>query len=251
MGVTRQIFIATGVTAFADHAHARERSQVIQILVDVLHVNQHVIVNQLSRISGKVHKDHVSRIGRHKKMSVAVRCPLIQAPTHRAAIPSSRFRHIRIGFHKEILTQVNRRNHFGGHILSFDMGLNLYNAGATEYEDRLGVGIVSTTVSTFQAVDQDLGSDRFNHLLANLSAHFILVGSSYFNPSRIGKHAEISFLAFILAFRIRTFAVIFFIVVVLFATAALVVRIGKEGSAFAVPNNGRQLVVTASLKIRP
>ena len=105
LGATRQFFVIFGVTAFTNHTHPRKRSKVIKIRVNILHMNQHVVVNQLVRIRSKVHKDHVPRIRRHKKVAQAICRTLVQAPTHPGTtILGSRLRHIRKCFKEEVLT---------------------------------------------------------------------------------------------------------------------------------------------------
>ena len=234
----RKFFIATRVTAFTNHAHTRKRSQVVKVVVNPLHVNQDVVVNQLLGVCGIIHKNHVTRIGCHKKVTVTIRGTLVQTPAHATG---SRAAQIRLRFFKEIFTKVNRCNDFRLDFATFAIRLDLHNARTAEHKDRLGISIVGATMSTFQGVNQNLGTDRSNDLITNVTAISTAVRIGHSHPSRIGKHAEIRILEviLILAFLFRTGP----ISAARFAAATEIVRTRKEGRTIAVPNHGCQFLV--------
>ena len=201
-------------------------------------MNQDVVINQLLGVCGIIHKNHVTRIRSHKKVTIAIRGTLVQTPAHATG---SRATQIRLRLFKEIFTEVNSRNDFRLDFATFAIGLDLHNARTTEHKDCLGISIVGATMSTFQRVNQNLSTDRSDDLITDISAIRTAVRIGHRHPGRIGKHAEIRILevVFILAFLFRTGP----ISAASFAATAEIVRTRKEGSTITVPNHGRQLLV--------
>ena len=230
------------MATFTNDAHARKRSQVIQVVINPLHVNKHIVVDQLFRVSRIVHKNHVTRIGGNEQMTISVSRTLVQTPTYAGR---SRASHVFLRFGKEEFAEVNHRHHFrtliSRHIL---IRLNLHDARATEHEDGLGVGIVGTTVGTFKGVDQDFRSNRRNDRFTNFPTNSRLVFASHRGPGRIGKPTEIG----IRRARLTLFRRTGRIATARFASTTRIIGIGKVSVSIAIPNHGRQLVILTAVR---
>ena len=193
-------------------------------------MNQHVVVNHLLRVCRIVHKDHMTRIRRHKKVTIAIGGSLVQTPAHTR---SSRARQVFISFFEEICTQINFSNLLRRDFTVFIRRLDLHNLGTTEHENGLGIRIVGAAMCTFQGVNQRFRSDFSNDLFANFTTNLGLVFSSHRRPSRIGKYTEIGLFIFLASSFCRTRPG----TTARFATTTQIIRIRKEGRTFAIPNH--------------
>ena len=60
-----------------------QRGQVVQEVINPLHVHKHVVVDSAVHIGGIVNKDHVTGVAGHKQVPVSVHRTLVQTPTYR------------------------------------------------------------------------------------------------------------------------------------------------------------------------
>ena len=151
-------------------------------------MHEHVVVDFLVRVRRVVHEHKVARIACHKKVAHAVDGTLVQAPAH---IGGSRLGQVRLGFHEEVVTQVDERDDFRLHLAALLVGPDLHDARTAEHEDGPGIRVVRTAMRTFKGVNQDCRTELGNNGVADFAADRVLIGIGHLGPGRIGDVAEV------------------------------------------------------------
>ena len=200
-------------------------------------MHKHVVVNILGGVRRIVHKYKVTRIAGHEQVTHAVDGTLVESPAHAR---SSRLRQVRLGFHKEVVTEVNIGDNARLHLGVLNIGLDLHNASATEHENRLGIRVIRAAMRTFQGVNQYSRSEFGDDRIANRAPIGSLVLRSHLHLGRIVDVAEVGSGPFLHPIGIGTDVSS----TTFLATTTVVIGIREERISVLVPNERCQLVRT-------
>ena len=136
------------------------RSEVIQIVINPLNMQEDVVIDQLVRVRCVIEENQMPGIRSDKDMPLVVGCPLVQKPAdfigsaNRIALgfgPVRRKASCHLVIVKQILSQIDVRNHLAR------FRVYLHNVGIAEQENRIRIFVKARSVRAFQRIDQRLG----------------------------------------------------------------------------------------------